>query len=331
MECQGTGIRADGEQVSIASSIIGRCGGDGVFLISEEIVHLTNCTSYLNGGAGFRINEGSSAEVTASNNIAFQNRGFGLVASTHGSTTSSCNDWFENTLGATEAVAPGPSDLFVDPRFCDVSQNDVHLQSGSSLANAAGCGLIGALGTCDLPTPVRVSLFRATRVPEGARVEWSVNAASIEGSLSLERAESHDGPWAAIASSIQPGGMTVDRGANPGQAYWYRLIESSNSRTRIVGELIPLAAVERAQFRLAPVSPDPVAGAATIRFSLARNSTVSLVVLDLQGRVVETLLAGVVGSGQHAMKWQPRLHAGMYLLRLRSDQGEEVRKVTVLD
>src|SRR4029079_16635012 len=142
--------------------------------------------------SGMRVDAGTFGEVSCSNSIAFRNRGFGMVASGSGSTTSSCNDWCENTLGATDGVDPGPSELFVDPLFCDVSQNDVHLQIGSPLANAAGCGLIGALGTCDLPTPVRVSRFRATRVPEGARVEWSVDAASIEGNLSLERAESHD-------------------------------------------------------------------------------------------------------------------------------------------
>jgi hypothetical protein len=73
---------------------------------------------------------------------------------------------------------------------------------------------------------------------------------------------------------------------------------------------------------LAPPSPNPSFGVATLRFGLARPGAVRLELFDLGGRRVRTLVAGTLEAGPHATRWDGRddasspVHAGVYFVRL---------------
>lgn len=125
----------------IRENVIGRAQGRGIATLASSTV--SSNTSYFNTGAGYDL-VGIAAD-TLRNNVAYGNTGSGLVWSGT-AVTPACNDWFANTPGATFGVSPGPTDLQVDPQFCNLPQDSVTLSSGSPLLNAPGCGLIGALG-----------------------------------------------------------------------------------------------------------------------------------------------------------------------------------------
>jgi hypothetical protein len=101
-----------------------------------------NNTSYLNDGSGFVIQDGPV--VTFDRNVGAYNQGYGVESSDF--FLPGCNDWYGNTAGAASGVNPGPTDLAVNPQFCNATGDDVHLVSTSPLVNAAGCGQVGALG-----------------------------------------------------------------------------------------------------------------------------------------------------------------------------------------
>jgi hypothetical protein len=64
-------------------------------------------------------------------------------------------------------------------------------------------------------------------------------------------------------------------------------------------------------------APNPFASRTTVAFTLARFSSVTLQVLDLQGRVVATLLDGPLDAGQHQASWDASRHpSGLYWCRL---------------
>jgi hypothetical protein len=61
---------------------------------------------------------------------------------------SECNDFWNNPDGDFRFYTPGPTDIFVDPEFCNPDAGDFTLSSTSPClpGNSNGCGLIGALG-----------------------------------------------------------------------------------------------------------------------------------------------------------------------------------------
>ncbi len=70
--------------------------------------------------------------------------------------------------------------------------------------------------------------------------------------------------------------------------------------------------------------PNPFSENATIEFDLAKPTTIHLSVYDLLGREVETVAAGIRGSGSHAVTVDgTALAPGLYVIRLRYDERQE--------
>lgn len=73
-----------------------------------------------------------------------------------------------------------------------------------------------------------------------------------------------------------------------------------------------------AEVRLYPISPNPVATAASVTFSLPRPAPVQLRVLNSLGQEVARLYDGPLAAGWHELTWEraPNLPAGLYYVQL---------------
>ena len=84
---------------------------------------------------------------------------------------------------------------------------------------------------------------------------------------------------------------------------------------------------------LARLAPDPFTRSTTVTFGLARTGHANLTVQDIAGRRVRTLASGVHAAGRFSIAWKGdddsgrTLAPGLYLVRLRYDGGEIVRRV----
>jgi len=233
--CVADGMSIQAGHAEVDSNIVGHCGGDGIAATLEAPypwwMRFRNNTSYLNGGSGFVLAlTGPTLPHEVDHNVGYGNGRHGLEMTTSDSLTLTCNDWFANTLGAVQGIEPSPTDLAIDPLFCDASQDDVRLASNSSLADSAGCGPIGAFGIGCETTPVLVDQFSAWRETDGRVViGWRVHG-EPSASLHVERAEDPRGPWASVVGTPEPRGQLltlVDPAADPARAHWYRLIEGA--------------------------------------------------------------------------------------------------------
>ena len=90
-------------------------------------------------------------------------------------------------------------------------------------------------------------------------------------------------------------------------------------------------------YTLHPCTPNPFNPSTTIVYDLPRPATVDLVVYDVTGRVVRTLVAaGTVPAGRHEAVWNGRDDAGraaasgMYFLRLDAGEYAETRRLTLI-
>ena len=83
--------------------------------------------------------------------------------------------------------------------------------------------------------------------------------------------------------------------------------------------------------------PNPVGSAGTtLAFTLAQRGNASLVLYDIAGREVRTLVNGSMPAGEHLLKWDTRdaagkqVPAGVYLYRLRTAGFEATRRLVVV-
>jgi len=84
------------------------------------------------------------------------------------------------------------------------------------------------------------------------------------------------------------------------------------------------------------VTPNPVGGTTTVRFTLPSAERASLRVFGLDGRLMHTLAAGEMTAGNHTVAWDrvgdhgQRLPAGIYYCRLEGERTDLTRKVVFL-
>src|SRR5262249_42932214 len=89
--------------------------------------------------------------------------------------------------------------------------------------------------------------------------------------------------------------------------------------------------------RVSAARPNPTASATSVRLELSRAARVRLEVVDLAGRVVRAIDAGVVAAGSHDLAWDGRsdrgsaVRPGLYWLRVRAGGEEALRRVVRLD
>jgi M6 family metalloprotease-like protein len=90
-------------------------------------------------------------------------------------------------------------------------------------------------------------------------------------------------------------------------------------------------------FRLLASRPNPSRGASEVRFALPSECVVDVVVFDLAGRRVRSLVTGERSApGEHGIHWDGRdgsgapVRDGVYLVRVRAGSDAGVRKLIVL-
>ena len=77
--------------------------------------------------------------------------------------------------------------------------------------------------------------------------------------------------------------------------------------------------------------PNPFNPATTIRFNLKRYGDTSLSVLDITGRMMETLISGPRAPGEHEIAWHAgHLPSGTYFVQMKSGDFVKTRKMVLL-
>lgn len=90
------------------------------------------------------------------------------------------------------------------------------------------------------------------------------------------------------------------------------------------------------QALLSPAWPNPFNPATTIDYRLPAAGTASIIIYDVAGRRVRTLVSGFVTAGDHSVSWDGRddsghqVASGVYLYQLRADDVVATRKMVLL-
>jgi hypothetical protein len=153
-------------------------------------------------------------------------------------------------------------------------------------------------------------------------------------------------PFHAIGSTsgVSSGSVATQpwNGLQNGTNYeWYVTVDDGTSITRspfwrfTTTGATGVGDQATAEIALAPINPNPMRGAGTIHFTLARESRVRLSILDVQGRVVAVLADGARTAGRHSIDWNGSgrsgaLGSGIYFVRLETPGRSLVRRVALM-
>jgi hypothetical protein len=77
--------------------------------------------------------------------------------------------------------------------------------------------------------------------------------------------------------------------------------------------------------------PNPFNPSTNIRFDLSESKTVSLVVYDINGHKVESLVQGKLNAGSYEIKWNASKHpSGVYFYRINAGHYSETKKMILI-
>jgi hypothetical protein len=78
------------------------------------------------------------------------------------------------------------------------------------------------------------------------------------------------------------------------------------------------------------VPRNPIKRVHLVQYSLPEAMRVDITVLDVTGRVVQRLVNDWQASGRHQFEWSPsQLPSGVYFVRMRTDENNFVRRVSL--
>ena len=110
-----------------------------------------------------------------------------------------------------------------------------------------------------------------------------------------------------------------------GEVSNYTLIIKRETTTSLESEILPK------MFALEQNYPNPFNPSTTIHFDVASNSNITLQVVDITGRLVQTLVNEVKTPGSYTVSWNAsNMASGMYLLRMQTNNGVLTQKMTLI-
>jgi len=124
--------------------------------------------------------------------------------------------------------------------------------------------------------------------------------------------------------------LSADHAGDPNNDVGWGVPDGALALAILEGGIPPEGATP---FRLFPASPNPFRESTTLRFALDRKMHVTLVIYDVRGRRVRTLVDRAISAGQHCFCWHGKddtgktLAAGTYLAQLNSGARRESVKL----
>ena len=85
------------------------------------------------------------------------------------------------------------------------------------------------------------------------------------------------------------------------------------------------------EFVLSPAYPNPFNPTTTLSFALPKESNVSIVIYDIQGRVVTTLINRTIESGYHKTIWDANQYSsGLYFVQMIAGEFVNTHKIMLV-
>jgi subtilisin-like proprotein convertase family protein len=190
--------------------------------------------------------------------------------------------------------------------------------------------------------PVELASFDAVGRADGVHISFATATENNNAHFEILRGGSNSGSFSRIASLNSQGNSSsqqtyhfVDTDVNPGQTYWYYLVDVSVSGARtehrnMMRSALVTTAVVPQEYSL-NIFPNPFNPATTVRFTLTEAAEVHLAFFDVTGRRVGTALDKRFEAGAHSVTFDGSgMPAGVYFVRIEAGPFSKTLKMMLL-
>ena len=199
----------------------------------------------------------------------------------------------------------------------------------------------------DLPLPVELSGFTAVAGDGMVTLEWTTESERNNQGFEIFR-RTEDGEFVCITQDPVPGAGTsaaatvysyVDRAVINGRTYFYRLADRDLNGTLYMHETVVSAtpfSTRPESFALSQNYPNPFNPVTRIKYRLAEDVPVRLLVYNVRGQQVAVLVECDQPAGYYQIEWRGtdghgrELASGIYFCRLQAGERVFSRKMVLL-
>jgi hypothetical protein len=203
-----------------------------------------------------------------------------------------------------------------------------------------GSGLSREIFTIGAPPAVALADVQITSEKRAARIHWTTAAENGIGGFHILRSQQEDSGYERITTGVVAacGEGTVyqfdDGNVHLNETYYYKLQGISEGRA---GETFgPYTFVYAAKFALEQNAPNPFNPTTIIRFTVPEDSPVKLVVYDVAGRHVRTLVNDRRRADHYDVTWDGKdtngrsVASGVYFYRIQAGRHTATKKMVML-
>jgi len=198
------------------------------------------------------------------------------------------------------------------------------------------------LGLPGINVPVEGIVLASLTGDGKAVIRWTVGSLAEVVGFNVYRATDEHGEYVRLNDQplpTQSPGSYEDAPIWPGTTFWYevRTVRSGGAEEAIAGSPASITTPGTLVLRLYPPRPNPGAGSRTVQFDVPDHvGPVSLVLYNIRGQRVRTLVDGAVERGRQERIWDGAdetgvtVAAGIYFARLDVDGRTDDQKIVVL-
>jgi hypothetical protein len=211
------------------------------------------------------------------------------------------------------------------------------LNAATNVASVSGLNSFSdwTLGI-DGNVPVELSSFTANVIGKSVKLNWQTETEVNNYGFEIERSVAKNS-WEKIGfvngsgnSNSQKKYSFTDENVLS-EKYSYRLKQVDNDGQFEYSKTIEVSLIKPAQFSLEQNYPNPFNPNTTIKFSIPEASNVKVVVFNLLGEEIKTLLNEQKESGTHSVIFNAtNLNSGVYLYKIEAGSFIQTRKMTLV-
>jgi predicted outer membrane repeat protein len=187
------------------------------------------------------------------------------------------------------------------------------------------------------PVPVLISAFDVAVVADGVELRWRTVADEAVAGFNVYRSGEDAGQFVRLNDRLlSPGALAYTDGTSAaGQSYRYMLgvVLADGSETRSRATRIRTRPLELA---LLQNHPNPFNPSTTIAFVMPQEGRVRLSIFDVRGKLITTLMDGVLPAGSRQITWDGTdnrgsgVGSGVYFYRLETGKRTLTKRMILL-
>jgi alkaline phosphatase len=218
--------------------------------------------------------------------------------------------------------------------WLDVFADEVDPRRGRYIDNTEIARLI--FGFYDEILAVELSSFKVLPYQDRIAIHWTTASEIDNNRFELERNGQIRAVVQAENKATGSSYLWEDHSVQNGARYTYTLysVDIRGTRERLASEMVTVAALQATAitgYALHPNWPNPFNATTIIRYDVVESGWVRVLVFDLLGRQVTTLVDTVCQPGSYTVSWNAaNLPSGIYLCLMEAGNFAQTRKMLLV-